>query len=93
VEVFGGNVEGAIRTLKKRSERSGLFKEMKARVAYLPPSQKRRLKSAKARAQLRKAAKRRALFEGNPDEKRPPMRRATSGVVGATHHPIQERTR
>jgi small subunit ribosomal protein S21 len=62
IDVYGGNIEGALRALKKKSER-GLYKEMKAHDYYVKPSAARRLKSKKAQQRLRKEEKKRAMAE------------------------------
>ena len=42
VEVFDGNVEQALRSLKKKFNREGSFKIVKAKQAYEKPCQERR---------------------------------------------------
>ena len=47
-----GNVEQAMRVLKKKLQREGFFREIKERRFYIPPSEKRQieLKEKKRRA-------------------------------------------
>jgi small subunit ribosomal protein S21 len=63
VEVYDGNVEGALKHFKSLALKAGLFKEIKRHNFYLKPGERRRLKSKKARAQLVKAARRKATAE------------------------------
>jgi small subunit ribosomal protein S21 len=60
VTVIDGNIEGALKYLKKALLKDGLFKELKVRQSYMKPSQRRKVKSAVARKKLKKAAKKRA---------------------------------
>ena len=42
VEVRGGNLEKAMRVLKKKVQKEGIVKEIKERQFYTKPSEKRR---------------------------------------------------
>jgi small subunit ribosomal protein S21 len=64
VFVRDNNVEQALRALKKKLQREGLFREMKARRAYEKPSEKRVREKAEAVRRSRKAAKKQAQREG-----------------------------
>ena len=44
VEVRGGNVEKAMRVLKKKLQKEGLFKELRMRQYYEKPSTKKQRK-------------------------------------------------
>ena len=44
IQVRNGNLEQALRVLKKKSQKNGLLKELKARQYYEKPSLKRQLK-------------------------------------------------
>jgi ribosomal protein S21 len=68
IDVYGGNIEGALRALKKKSER-GLFQDMKRKTFYLKPSAARRLKSKKAQQRLRKEERKLAMAE--TDDRKP----------------------
>ena len=48
VAVFDGNVEQALRKLKKKVANSGLLLEVKKREAYEKPTQKRKVQKAMA---------------------------------------------
>lgn len=67
VPVVDGNVDAALRKLKKLSVTTGLFREMKVRSFYTKPGERRRLKSLKARRAQRKAARRRADWDRGED--------------------------
>ena len=59
VEVRGGNVEKAMRVLKKKLQQDGLFNELRERESYMSRSEKRRRsKAAAIRRQRREEAKR-----------------------------------
>ena len=45
VEVRGGNVEKAMRVLKKKLQKDGLFKELRMRQYYEKPSTKKQRKN------------------------------------------------
>ena len=63
----------ALRVLKKKLQREGVFREMKARRAYEKPSEKRARQKAEAIRRSRKAARKMAQREGLlPGPKRKP---------------------
>lgn len=66
VQVFvrDNNVDQALRVLKKKLQREGVFREMKLRRAYEKPSEKRVRQSAEAVRRARKLARKRAQREG-----------------------------
>lgn len=64
VLVRDNNVEQALRVLKKKLQREGVFREMKARRAYEKPSEKRVREKAEAVRRSRKAARKQAQREG-----------------------------
>ncbi len=64
VIVRDNNVEQAIRVLKKKMQREGLFREMKERRAYEKPSERRVRERAQAIARQRKAARKKMQREG-----------------------------
>lgn len=64
VLVRDNNVEQALRVLKKKLQREGLFREMKARRAYEKPSEKRVRQKAEAIRRSRKLARKQAQREG-----------------------------
>lgn len=64
VLVRDNNVDQALRVLKKKLQREGVFREMKARRAYEKPSEKRVREKAEAIRRQRKAARKQAQREG-----------------------------
>ncbi|MBL7661335.1 30S ribosomal protein S21 [bacterium] len=56
------NLEKAMRVLKRKLIREGLFKELKARRFYEKPSEKRKRKSKEAQKKKRKDADRSKRF-------------------------------
>ncbi|MCM2473231.1 30S ribosomal protein S21 [Agrobacterium sp. a22-2] len=64
VLVRDNNVDQALRVLKKKMQREGLFREMKARSAYEKPSEKRVREKAEAIRRTRKLARKKMQREG-----------------------------
>jgi small subunit ribosomal protein S21 len=64
VTVRDNNVDQALRVLKKKLQREGLFREMKRRRAYEKPSEKKARKAGEAVRRARKAARKAAQREG-----------------------------
>ena len=64
VFVKDNNVDQALRFLKKKMQREGLFREMKARQAFEKPSEKKARQRAEAVRRARKLARKRAQREG-----------------------------
>ena len=64
VLVRDNNVDQALKVLKKKLQREGVFREMKARRAYEKPSEKRARQRAEAVRRMRKLARKQAQREG-----------------------------
>ncbi len=64
VIVRDNNVDQALRALKKKLQREGVFREMKRRRAYEKPSEKRAREKGEAIRRARKLARKRAQREG-----------------------------
>src|ERR1700730_9070895 len=64
VFVRDNNVEQALRVLKKKMQREGVFREMKRRKAYEKPSERKTREKAEAIRRMRKAARKQAQREG-----------------------------
>jgi small subunit ribosomal protein S21 len=64
VLVRDNNVDQALRVLKKRLQREGVFREMKRRKYYEKPSEARVRERAEAIRRSRKAARKQAIREG-----------------------------
>ncbi|MFD2238351.1 30S ribosomal protein S21 [Aureimonas populi] len=76
VLVRDNNVDQALRVLKKKLQREGVFREMKARRAYEKPSERRAREKAdavrRAKKLNRKNAQREGLLPGPKRKVRPP---------------------
>jgi len=64
VLVRDNNVDQALKVLKKKMQREGLFREMKLHNHYEKPSEKRAREKAEAVRRARKLARKRAQREG-----------------------------
>ena len=66
VQVFvrDNNIDQALRALKKKMQREGIFRELKRRRAYEKPSERRVREAAEAVRRARKLARKRAQREG-----------------------------
>jgi small subunit ribosomal protein S21 len=64
VSVRENNVDQALRALKKKMQREGIFREMKLRRHFEKPSQKRKRERAEAVRRHRKLLRKRMEREG-----------------------------
>ena len=64
VFVRDNNVDQALRILKKKMQREGLFREIKRRSAYEKPSERKTREKAEAVRRIRKLARKKAQREG-----------------------------
>ena len=64
VVVRDNNIDQALRALKKKMQREGIFREMKLRRAYEKPSERRAREKAEAIRRARKLARKRMEREG-----------------------------
>jgi small subunit ribosomal protein S21 len=93
VFVRENNVDQALRILKKRMQREGIFREMKLRSFYEKPSEKRAREKAEAVRRARKLARKRAQRDGLLPQPKPRLRDDKRGrpprptSTGATHDP------
>jgi small subunit ribosomal protein S21 len=75
VLVRDNNVDQALKALKKKMQREGIFREMKLRGHYEKPSEKKAREKAEAIRRARKLARKRAQREGLiPGKPKPPPR-------------------
>ena len=65
VSVRDNNVDQALRVLKKKMQREGIFREMKLRNHYEKPSVKRAREKAEAIRRGRKLARKKLLRDGS----------------------------
>ena len=64
VTVRDNNVEQALRVLKKKMQREGVFREMKNRRSYEKPSERRAREAAESTRRVRKLMRKRLEREG-----------------------------
>ena len=64
VSVRDNNVDQALRALKKKMQREGVFREMKLRRSYEKPSEKRAREKAAAVRRARKMERKRVERDG-----------------------------
>ena len=82
VIVRDNNVDQALKALKKKMQREGIFREMKLRGHYEKPSEKKAREKAEAVRRARKLARKRAQREGLLPSK-PKVLRPGMGGPGA----------
>jgi small subunit ribosomal protein S21 len=83
VLVRDNNVDQALKALKKKMQREGIFREMKLRGHYEKPSEKKAREKAEAIRRARKLARKRAQREGLlPGKPKPLLRGAGPGRPG-----------
>lgn len=81
VVVRDNNVDQALRILKKKMQREGVFREMKQRRSYEKPSERRTREKSEAVRRARKLARKKAIRDGllpalpkkKPFERKPPL--------------------
>jgi small subunit ribosomal protein S21 len=85
------NIEQALRVLKKRMQREGVFKEMRRHRFYEKPSERATREKAEAARRSRKQARRQAIRDGliAAPIKKPPLagKRGTTSRVNAAGTP------
>ena len=64
VSVRDNNVDQALRVLKKKMHREGMFREMKNRRAYEKPSERKAREMAESTRRVRKLMRKRLEREG-----------------------------
>ncbi|NLS71215.1 MULTISPECIES: 30S ribosomal protein S21 [Bradyrhizobium] len=64
VLVRDNNIDQALRVLKKRLQREGVFREMKRRRSFEKPSEKRAREKSEAVRRARKLARKQAIRDG-----------------------------
>jgi small subunit ribosomal protein S21 len=82
VQVRDNNVDQALKALKKKMQREGIFREMKLRNYYEKPSEKRVREQAEAVRRARKLARKKAQREGLLPGKAPTARTGGPGRPG-----------
>jgi small subunit ribosomal protein S21 len=88
VLVRDNNVDQALKALKKKMQREGIFREMKLRGHYEKPSEKKAREKAEAIRRARKLARKRMQREGLlPGKPKPAMRVGGPGRGGPGARP------
>jgi small subunit ribosomal protein S21 len=87
VLVRDNNVDQALKALKKKMQREGIFREMKLRGHYEKPSEKKARERAEAIRRARKLARKRAQREGLLPGKPKPVTTRGPGGPGARSGP------
>ena len=64
IQVRNGNVEQALRVLKKKLQKDGLLKELKTKQYFEKPSEKKRRKKKEGIANFKKKQKKLKLTRG-----------------------------
>ena len=85
VFVRDNNVEQALRVLKKKMQREGVFREMRRRRFYEKPSDKAAREKGEAVRRLRKLARKQAIRDGLIAA---PIRKPPRGDVRRTVSPV-----
>src|SRR5262245_23732794 len=87
VLVRDNNVDQALKALKKKMQREGIFREMKLRGHYEKPSEKKAREKAEAIRRARKLARKRMQREGLLPMKPKPTPGGPGGRTGAPRRP------
>jgi small subunit ribosomal protein S21 len=88
VLVRDNNVDQALKALKKKMQREGIFREMKLRGHYEKPSEKKAREKAEAIRRARKLARKRMQREGLlPMKPKPTVGGPGGGRTGAPRRP------
>jgi small subunit ribosomal protein S21 len=82
VQVRDNNVDQALKALKKKMQREGIFREMKLRNYFEKPSEKRVREQAEALRRARKLARKKAQREGLLPSKAAPAKAGAPGRGG-----------
>ena len=64
IQVRNGNLEQALRVLKKKSQKAGILKELKARQYFEKPSEKKRRRKKEGIANYKKKQKKLKAIRG-----------------------------
>jgi small subunit ribosomal protein S21 len=80
VLVRDNNVEQAMKALKRKMQREGVFRELKLRKSYEKPSERRAREKAEAIRRARKLARKKAQREGLLPAPKPRLRPGMGGA-------------
>jgi small subunit ribosomal protein S21 len=85
VLVRDNNIDQALRVLKKKMQREGVFREMKQRKSYEKPSERKNREKSEAIRRARKLARKKMVREGliaDPKKKLDEKKKAMMGQRG-----------
>jgi small subunit ribosomal protein S21 len=94
VLVRDNNIDQALRVLKKKMQREGVFREMKRRRFYEKPSEKTTRQKAEANRRARKLARKQAVRDGliaPPRNKRLTNGRTAGASRAGGHNSVGQR--
>jgi small subunit ribosomal protein S21 len=94
VLVRDNNIDQALRVLKKKMQREGVFREMKRRRFYEKPSEQAAREKSEAVRRLRKLARKKAIREGliaAPKKKLAPLRKGAAPLPAVRQSPDRSR--
>ncbi|MFI5011094.1 MAG: 30S ribosomal protein S21 [Hyphomicrobiales bacterium] len=83
VFVRDNNVDQALRALKKKMQREGVFREMRQRSFYEKPSEKRVREKAEAIRRRRKMVRKKAQYDGLLPKPKPRLAGGEAGRPAA----------
>jgi small subunit ribosomal protein S21 len=83
VLVYENNVDQALRALKRKLQREGVFREMKRRRFYEKPSERMVRERSEAKRRARKLARKQAIREGFIQERNPKRGSGKARTAGA----------
>ena len=92
VLVRDNNVDQALKALKKKMQREGIFREMKLRGHYEKPSEKKAREKAEAIRRARKLARKKMQREGLLPSKPRPAVGGPGGAIAAPRAWAEART-
>lgn len=87
VFVRDNNVDQALKILKKKMQREGIFREMKQRSAYEKPSEKKVREKAEAIRRAKKMARKKLQREGVLPPPKPKVRLPRASVMSSANAP------
>ena len=87
VFVRDNNVDQALKILKKKMQREGIFREMKQRSAYEKPSERKVREKAEAIRRAKKMARKKLQREGVLPPPKPKLRVPRPSVMSSANAP------
>ena len=91
--VRDNNIDQALRMLKRKLQREGVFREMKRRRFYEKPSERMTREKSEAVRRRRKLLRKKAIYEGLIAAPKKPDQRGTRPQASASSHARVDRRR